>query len=178
MSAAGHQKNRLYIDSGAFLHILFNKELMGELHNTDKPLKIQAGGKPFHIKKIESLYQALQHLTIPVTSYHYSETVIANLLLFVKLVDEYYIMYDTRIDDAIYVQSKDDGKYLQFQRDHKHNVCYMNIREANLDKYCYLNTVNEAKTTFSILDQKRAEAVKIFQERYDFLSDKDFINNF
>ena len=46
-SVVGHPKNRLYINSGASLHILFNKKLMGELHNTDKPLKIQAGGKLF-----------------------------------------------------------------------------------------------------------------------------------
>ena len=32
-SVAGHPKNRLYINNGASLHILFNKELMGELHN-------------------------------------------------------------------------------------------------------------------------------------------------
>ena len=30
-SVAGHPKNRLYIDSGASLHILFNKELLGNL---------------------------------------------------------------------------------------------------------------------------------------------------
>ena len=49
-SVAGHPKNRLYINSSASLHILFNKELLGELHNIDKPLKIQTGGKAFHIK--------------------------------------------------------------------------------------------------------------------------------
>ena len=32
------------------------------------------------------------------------------------------------------------------------------------------------KTTFSILDQKRAETVRILQERCGFPSDKDFIN--
>ena len=58
-SVAGHPKNRLYIDSGASLHTLFNKELMGELHNIDKPLNIQVGGKPFHISQIGSLHQAL-----------------------------------------------------------------------------------------------------------------------
>ena len=51
----------------------------------------------------------------------------------------------------------------------------MDIREANLDKHCYLNTVKEGKTTFSILDQKRAEAVRILQERCGFPSDEDFI---
>ena len=51
-SVAGHPKNRLDIDSGASLHTLFNKELMGKLHNIDKNLKIQAGGKQFHIKQI------------------------------------------------------------------------------------------------------------------------------
>ena len=111
-SVAGHPRNRLYIDSGASLHILFNKELMGELHNIDKPLKIQPGGKPFHIKQIGSLHQALRHQPLPVTAYHYNETAIANLLLFAKLADEYYIICNTRIDDGIYVQSKDDGNYL------------------------------------------------------------------
>ena len=52
----------------------------------------------------------------------------------------------------------------------------MDISEADLDKYCYLNTVKEGKTTFSILDQKIAEAVRIFQKRCGFPSDEDFIN--
>ena len=52
----------------------------------------------------------------------------------------------------------------------------MHISEIELDKHCYLSTVKDGKTTFSILDQKRAETVRILQERYGFPSDKDFIN--
>ena len=52
----------------------------------------------------------------------------------------------------------------------------MDISEADLDEHCYLNTVKEGKTTFSILDQKRAEAVRILQERCGFPSDEDFIH--
>ena len=52
----------------------------------------------------------------------------------------------------------------------------MDISKAELDKHCYLNTVKDRKTTFSILDQKRAEAVRILQERCGFPSDKDFQN--
>ena len=52
----------------------------------------------------------------------------------------------------------------------------MDISEANLDEHCYLNTVKEGKTTFSILDQKRAETIRILQERCGFPADKDFIN--
>ena len=37
----------------------------------------------------------------------------------------------------------------------------MDISEADLDKHYYLNTVKKEKTIFSILDQKRAEAVRI-----------------
>ena len=111
-SVTGHPKNRLYINSGASLHILFNRELLGQLNDIKVPIKIQAGGKPLHIKKIGSLYQALRHLPLPVSAYHYSETAIANLLSFVKIADEYYIICNTRIDNAIYVQSKDDSKYL------------------------------------------------------------------
>ena len=87
---------------------------MGELHSIDNPLKIQAGGKPFHIKQIRSLYQELQYLPLPITTYHYSKTAIANLLLFARLADEYYFIWNTRVDDAMYVQSKDAGKYLRF----------------------------------------------------------------
>ena len=58
-SVAGHPKNRLYIDSGASLHILFNKELMGGLQDLDRPLKIQAGGKPIHMSQVGFLHQAL-----------------------------------------------------------------------------------------------------------------------
>ena len=64
------------------------------------------------MSQIESLHQALQHLPLPVSTYHYSENAITNLLLFAKLADDYYIICNTRVEDAIYVQSKDDGKYL------------------------------------------------------------------
>ena len=119
---AGHPKNRLYVNIIASIHILFNKELLGGIVNLDKSVKIHTGGKPIHLSQIGSLHQALQHLPLLVSTHHYSENVIANLLLFAKLSDDYYIIYNTRIDNTIYVQSKDDGKYLRFQRDHKFDL--------------------------------------------------------
>ena len=68
--------------------------------------------------QIGSLHQVLRYLPLPVSAYHYSETAIANLLTFAKLADEHYIICNTRVDNTIYVQSKDDRKYLQFQRDY------------------------------------------------------------
>ena len=53
----------------------------------------------------------------------------------------------------------------------------MDISEADLDKHCYLNTAKKGKTTFSILDEKRVEAVRILQEQCGFPSDKDFIHS-
>ena len=53
----------------------------------------------------------------------------------------------------------------------------MDISEAKLDEHCYLNTVKEGKTIFSVLDQQRAEVVRILQERCGFPSDKDFIHS-
>ena len=82
--------------------------------NLDKSIKIQAGGKPIHLSQIGSLHKALRHLLLPVSTYHYSENAIANLLSFAKLAEDYYIICNTRIDNAIFVQSKDDGKYLRF----------------------------------------------------------------
>ena len=94
-------------------------------------------------------------------TYHYKKTAITNFLSFTKFADKYYIICETRIDNVLYIQSKDDHKYLQFQRDHKLNVYYIDISKADVDEYCYLNTVKKGKTVFSILDQKRAEAVRI-----------------
>ena len=97
--------------------------------------------------------------------YHYSKTIISNLLSFAKLIDECYIIYKIRVDNAIYVQSKDIGKYLLFQRDHKFNLYCMNISKVDMDKHFYLNTVKKEKIIFSILDQQKAEAIRILQER-------------
>ena len=58
-SVAGHPKNCIYIDSGASIHILFNKELLGGIVDHEKSIKIQAGGKPIHLSQIGSLHQAL-----------------------------------------------------------------------------------------------------------------------
>ena len=86
--------------------------------------------------------------------YHYHENAIANLLSFIKLEDVYCIICNTRIDNVIYVQSnKDNGKYLRFQRDHKFDLYYMDISEADGDEHCYLNTVKQGKSLYSILDQ-------------------------
>ena len=52
----------------------------------------------------------------------------------------------------------------------------MDISEADGDEHCYLNTVKQGKSLYSILDQKRVEAVRILKERCAFPSDKDFIN--
>ena len=52
----------------------------------------------------------------------------------------------------------------------------MNISEGDVDEYCYLNTVKPGNSLFSILDQKRAEIVRILQKRCTFPLDTDFIN--
>ena len=52
----------------------------------------------------------------------------------------------------------------------------MGINKTNLEGHCYFNTVKKGKLMFSILDQKRAKAIKVLQKQYTFLYDKDFIN--
>ena len=80
-----------------------------------------------------------------------------NLLSFTKFTDEYYIMCNTRVNDAIYDQSEEGGKYLRFQRDPKFNLYYMNVSKANVEDHCYFNTVKKGKSMFSILDQNRVQ---------------------
>ena len=83
--------------------MLFNKELLAGIVNLDRALKIHAGGKLIHLSQIRSLHQALQHILLPVSTYHYNENAMVNLLSFAKLTDDYYIICNTRVDDAIYV---------------------------------------------------------------------------
>ena len=59
VSVARHPKNRLYIDSGASLHTIFNRELVGGLIKLDRVIKIQAGGKPIYLSQIGSLHKVL-----------------------------------------------------------------------------------------------------------------------
>lgn len=50
-SIAGHPSYRLYLDSGASVHILFCRELMGKLHQLKEPLNISGvGGKPSNLR--------------------------------------------------------------------------------------------------------------------------------
>ena len=58
----------------------------------------------------------------------------------------------------------------------KFNLYYMDISKANVKDYCYFNTVKKRKSMCSILDQKRAKAVRILQEQCACPSDEDFIN--
>ena len=43
-SVARHLKNCLYINIGASIHILYNKELLGGIVNLNRTLKIHTGG--------------------------------------------------------------------------------------------------------------------------------------
>ena len=70
----------------------------------------------FIYKKNGLLHKALRHLPLPIIYYHYDENAIANLLSFVKLVDEFYIICNKISDDVLYVQNKDNEKYLQLHR--------------------------------------------------------------
>ena len=52
-SVARHQKNCLYNDSGASLHIIFNKELLRGLIKLDRVIKIQAVENQFIYNKLD-----------------------------------------------------------------------------------------------------------------------------
>ena len=52
----------------------------------------------------------------------------------------------------------------------------MDISKGDGDKHCFLNTMKHGKALYSIIDQKRAEAVRILEEQCGFPSNKDFIN--
>ena len=177
-SVAGHPKNRLYIDSGASVHIIFNREFIDDLRTLTQPLEISAGGKSIQMKHVGKLCKGLQHLPLPIDEYYYDEFAIANLLSFSKIADEFHIICNTGVDDAIYIKNKNNNEYLRFERDKRNGLYYFNY-ELNLaqdDQQCHFNTIEKTKMQFSTQDQKRAEKVRILQERCGYPSDEDFIN--
>ena len=78
------------------------------------------------------------------STYHYSENAISNVSLVARLVNECYTIYNIRDDNAIHVWSKKYVKHIQFPRDHKFNLYYAGINEADVDEHCCLSTVKRA----------------------------------
>ena len=143
-----------------------------------QPLEISAGGKSIQMKHVGKLCKGLQHLPLPIDEYYYDEFAIANLLSFSKIADEFHIICNTGVDDAIYIKNKNNNEYLRFERDKRNGLYYFNY-ELNLaqdDHQCHFNTIEKTKMQFSTQDQKRAEKVRILQERCGYPSDEDFIN--
>ena len=89
---------------------------MEGLIHLDRPIYIDDAGSNIRLSQLGSLHKELHHTSLPNENYHYGENAVANLLTFAKLANDYYIICNTRINDSIYMQSKDDGKYFRFQR--------------------------------------------------------------
>ena len=85
------------------------------------------------------------------STYQYSENTILNLSLFASLVNEHYTTYNTKDGNVIYVWSKEYVNHIQFQRDHKFNLYYIGISDADMNKRCYPNTVKRALECTSII---------------------------
>ena len=175
-SVAGQPHNRLYLDSGASVHILFSDLILGKRTRLNETMKIAAAGDPLKLQEVASLHEAFRHLPLPSTELYYEPGAIANLLSFARLADEYHIICNTSVDDAIYVQSKDDGMYLRFERCPHRHLYFLDIGCDDVDGSCLFSTVEQGKLTFSTLDQKRAKAVRLLQEQCGYPSDEDFIH--
>ena len=73
--------------------------------------------------------------------YHYIKKTTSNVLPVAKIVNENYTIYNIRDGNAIYVWSKEYENDIQFPRDHKFTLYYIDINEVDMDKYCCSNTV-------------------------------------
>ena len=71
--------------------------------------------------------------------------------LVARLVNEYYCIYNIRDNGAIYLLSKEYRELIKFPRDHKFNLYYRYINEADMDKHCCPNAVKRALKRTSIV---------------------------
>ena len=102
--------------------MLFNREVLGDIDKLDNSKKIACGGNDIEIHELGCLKKALQHLPLPKDGYYYDENVVANLLFLGKIANEFRVVMDTDIDNAIYVYGK-DGKYLRFAKTTNNLYC-------------------------------------------------------
>ena len=93
-------------------------------------------------------------LLLPAEGYYYDKKALANLLSLACIVDEYWVRMDTRINDAIYVQSKSGGRLIRFQQCRDQNLYYLDLENPEIDEGCL----------FTPIDEKRARAVQKLQE--------------
>ena len=87
-----------------------------------------------NVTKMGSLSKALEHLPLPKDGYLFDEGIVANLLSLGKIADEFRVVMDTDIDDAIYVYGK-DGKYLRFGKTAKGLYC-MELHDEEEKETC------------------------------------------
>ena len=100
------------------------------------------------------LHDDLAGLLLPREGYYYDKKALANLLSLACIVDEYWVRLDTRINDAIDVQSKTGRRSIRLQQCHDRNLYYLDLENPDKDKVCL----------FTPIDEKRARAVQKLQE--------------
>ena len=175
VSRAGKHKDAYYLDSGVSIHILFNRETLGDIEPLEEAKLIateSAGG--LELSQIGSLSRAFEHLRLPKKGYYYDQNAMVNLLSLGQIAKEFTVKMNTAIDDAIYVYDE-DRKYVRFARTKANLYCAYLHPDDREDKY-YLLTVKDRKAMFSEADCRRAEAVRKLQSRLGHPSDVDLAN--
>ena len=168
-SRSGYHKKKLYMDSGASSSMLFNRELV-DIKELNRPYKVACGRLVMQLNEIGSLKKVFEHLPLPKNGYYSDENMIANLLSLEKIANEFRVVMDTDIDNAIYVYGE-DGKYLRFGKTENNLYCCELKPNQENKEDCFFSTVKGRKAMFSKLDCKRAAAVRELQERLGFPSD-------
>ena len=88
-SQAGFSANRLYLDSGASISILFNDKLLNKVVTLPQTANIKAGGSNIKLTKGDVLHQDLLSLPLLEDGYYYDKNALANLLSLACIVDKY-----------------------------------------------------------------------------------------
>ena len=157
-SCGGLHRNRIFIDSGVSVMLMFNGNLLDAISMLRNPRGINTGGGSFHTTQTGSLTNALHHLPPPKDGYLFNSDTVANLVSMAVVSDNHCIVMDTDVDNSIYVFN-DDVTYIRVQQT-KQNIYCMHIGDAVETKHCYFTTVKGIEVQYSALDWKRAIAVR------------------
>ena len=79
VSRAGKHKDAYYLDSGASIHLLFNRETLEDIEPLEETKSIATGSAGgLELSQIGSLSKTFEHLPLPKKGYYFDTNAMAN----------------------------------------------------------------------------------------------------
>ena len=142
----------ILIDNQSSVTIFCNKDMVKNIRKSSDIIEITTNGGPLICNT---------KCTVPgFGDAWFNEKSVTNILSYAEVVDKFTVTYDSKNEDAFCVTTHD--KSIKLKRSHNKLYFYQPERNANGEKYCFIETVEEKKLFYSERQVARAKAAREF----------------